>query len=132
MTMFEDRPEYVHAIGLATAEMAVVENLLGQLLAKVLGIGLKIGQTIYLSSHTAFGRLATLDITAAAVLPAKELEKVKAVTKRARELLQRHNDMPQDIWKAAEGAGLSAHLEKLNRQVEDLRALGDELKEMVR
>ena len=40
--------------------------------------------------------------------------------------------MPHDIWKAADGAGLAAHLEKLNRQVEDLQALEAELKDMLR
>jgi hypothetical protein len=125
-TQFEE--SYVAAIGRATAEMAVLENLLGQLQAKVLGVEPKVGQAMYLSSHTAFGRVASLEITAGAAGYSK-LDQLKSLTKRARELLQKQNDLPHEIWKSAESAGhVAIHSKALALQVDNVRALAAEVR----
>jgi len=135
-----DHPHYVAAIGMAVGEMALLENQLGRLLGTVLGVAPEIGQTIYLSSHTPFGRVATLDITAAKALgsdPAR-LDSVKSLTKRARELLQRQNDLPQRIWSTIGGkaqpspdeigdetAQLTAHAAQIRELAEEVRVAID-------
>jgi hypothetical protein len=123
---FEEK--YVAAIGRATAEMAVLENLLGQMQAKVLGVEPKIGQAMYLSSHTAFGRVASLEITAGAAGYSK-LDQLKSLTKRARELLQKQNDMPHEIWKSSQSPShVSVHTVALVAQAEAIRALAAEVR----
>jgi len=131
---------YARAIGLATGEMAILENLLGQMMAAALKLDPKVGQIIYLSSHTAFGRVATLDIAAASVLPATSLAlgRVRTVAKRARELLQAHHQMAHDIWDVAGAprggspAKIAAHTAKLLQQAASVRDLADEVRIIIR
>jgi len=131
-----DHPDYVVAIGMAAGEMALLENLLGRLLGAVLGVAPAIGQAIYLSSHTPFGRVATLDITAAKALAANAplLDAVKSLTKRARELLQRQNELPLEIWSAVGDAAAGAagkiaeDTARLSAHAAQIRALGDEVR----
>ena len=122
-------PNYVAAIGIAVGEMALLENQLGRLLGTVMGVSPAMDQTIYLSSHTPFGRVATLDITAGKALGANAalLDSVKALTKRARELLQRQNDMPQRIWDAV-GDTASGVPEKIADDTARLTALAAEIR----
>lgn len=125
---FSNNPEYIASIGMASAEMSVVENQLGRLLAAVLNIDPALGQTLYLSSHTAFGRLASLDITASQVLSAEPLARMKALLKRTRELLVKHNDLHGDIWKSLESpAQAAAHAAALADQIQGLREVSRQL-----
>lgn len=137
---FAKWPAYIRAIGLATAEMAVLENRLGQMMAAALQIEPRLGQIIYLSSHTAFGRVATLDVAAATVLPATSpaLERAKSVAKRSRDLLQTQHQMAHEIWSAAESArrasakAIAAQTAKLTAHAAAIRNLAEEARSVTR
>jgi hypothetical protein len=136
-SVFEKNAAYSRAIGVATGEMAILENALGELQAALLGIEAALGRTMYLSSHTAFGRLATLDVAAADTLQTGSalLDRVASITKRARLLLQGQHQMAHEIWRIAEGRhssatrkGMAAQMHGLAQRARDARALAAEVR----
>jgi hypothetical protein len=135
---FADFPAYTRAIGLATGEMAVLENLLGRMMAAAMRIEPRLGEIVYLSSHTPFGRLATLDVAASSVLPAQSpaLERVKAVAKRGRELLLAQHHMASDIWTQVGAArrpkakDIAAHTVKLTTHAAAIRNLANDVRKV--
>lgn len=135
-SVFADFPAYTRAIGLATGEMAVLENLLGRMMAATMRIEPRLGEIVYLSSHTPFGRLATLDVAASAVLPAQSpaLERVKSAAKRGRELLQAQHHMASDIWthvgaaRRPKAKDIAAHTATLIAHAAAIRSLADEVR----
>jgi hypothetical protein len=123
-------PAYARSIGEAAGEMALLENRLGEAMAALLGIDAKLGRIIYLSSHTPFGRVATLDVIASSVLPAESvlLERLRGLTKRARELLTTHHATTLAVWDAASNAkACAAHTGRLATQA---RAAGELAREV--
>jgi len=124
-------PGYARAIGDAAGEMAILESRLGEAMAALLKIDARLGRIIYLSSHTPFGRVATLDVIAGEVLPASSqtLAHLKGLTKRARELLTRHHETSHAVFAAAADTKKRvAHGKTLAAQSEAVRALAREVK----
>ena len=55
VSALEKHPEYPKALGLLSAEIGVLEMLLGELLGAVLGITRELGQVIYNSPQSFYG-----------------------------------------------------------------------------
>jgi hypothetical protein len=124
------QPGYARAIGQAAGEMALLENRLGEAMAALLGIEAKLGRIIYLSSHTAFGRVATLDVIASSVLPhgSATLEHLRGLTKRAREVLTHHHNSAHEVWDASSDAKKrTIHARKLGDQSRTVKKLASEV-----
>jgi hypothetical protein len=124
-------PGYAAAIGRAAGEMAMLENALGEALAALLRIEPGLGRLVYLSSHTPFGRLGTLDAVAGAVLQpgSPALEGARGLFRRVRVLLQRQHETTAAVLSASGSAARrAAHARGLADQARAARALAGEVR----
>jgi hypothetical protein len=108
----EDHPDYVNAIGMVSLETIALEIRLANLLARMIGVPLRIGQAIYLSPkseqsrldilrHTAHSRLAVSPSKKGTMLgrqQTKALDDVISIANRAQALIGDRHRVIHDEW----------------------------------
>ena len=124
-------------------EIANLELFLGQMLGGVLMMGGNSGQIIYLSSRSAFGRIAILEnAVELALVPGPHRKVIEKLVSRAKAILQKRHDLIHGMWlqRKATGEVLTAKLpyvagtevpiseQYLTDMIRDIRNLIDEIK----
>ena len=106
----EKHPDYVQAIGMISIENANLEIALAELFARVLLIGIDVGEAIYLTPRSAFARLDTLKVTVEATLrprkrggqnetrKAETLGRSLDIHDRAKKVIGRRHEVIHNTW----------------------------------
>jgi hypothetical protein len=99
----ESQPEYAQAIGLISVETGVMELLLGDLLAALLGTPTRLGQLIYLTPQSYSARLQILKNVAEYFLEegGKGIKTINGLVKRAKSRIQFRHDTVHSVWGVA-------------------------------
>jgi hypothetical protein len=144
-TILERFPDHAKAIGIISVEMANLDIFLGEMLGGILRVAPKVGSTIYLTPHSAFGRIEILERVANLVMvkDSHGLKHINSLAGRARTLINKRHSLIHDAWGMRAETGqvhrmklpdLSSRpdpvdLATLNRIVGDIRVLGDDVRE---
>jgi hypothetical protein len=145
----ENRPEYVHAIGMISIENANLEMALSDLLAAVLHVRRDVGRAIYFEPRAALLRVDILNAAACSRLRPKQegdrfyenelakadaLKQAVSIVKRAKSVIGRRHEVIHDAWGGEDttgevrraslpltGTGEPAPISTLNNLIRDLR-----------
>jgi hypothetical protein len=100
VSALERHPAYPKALGILSAEIGVLEMLLGELLGAVLGVAPHVGQIIYNSPQSYTGRLDILSNVISAVLrpEAAVTKRLIQFIKRTRARIQYRNTAMHSLW----------------------------------
>jgi hypothetical protein len=156
----EKHPDYVQAIGMISIENANLEIALAELFARVLLIGIDVGEAIYLTPRSAFARLDTLKVTVEATLrprkrggqnetrKAETLGRSLDIHDRAKKVIGRRHEVIHNTWgivvddpsqvartslpRIKRGKGVPAPSSDLNNLIRDMRALVSDTKALNR
>jgi hypothetical protein len=155
VSVMEDHPEYVHAIGMISIELADLEASLADLLAAILNIQTDLAQAIYFTPKTVMGRLDFLSNVHAVLHPDDGLDadeikvirrKLKSLSDRAKKVMGKRNELLHATWGVIpgedggvyfgslplkEGDQKVARLKEVQRVVTDIRSLNDDVYELV-
>lgn len=99
-SVLERHPKYAQSIGMISAEVAVLDIVLGELLAALLHIGPGFGRTIYLTPHASSARLKILEnvLVDSLVEGSKGFKVVKDFVRRAKAIMGRRHDYIHNVW----------------------------------
>ena len=100
VSALERHPAYPKALGILSAEIGVLEMLLGELLGAILGIETHVGQVIYNSPQSYSGRLDILGNVISVILneKAEGTKKLNGFIKRTRKRIQYRNTAMHSVW----------------------------------
>src|SRR5713101_7102693 len=108
-SILENHPDHVMAIGMITIEVGNMELAMGQLLARVLGLGPDIAQAIYFTPRDAIARLDMM-INVAKFALAKDKLNLSNVTNlllRAKTVMGKRHNIIHDNWaQSSDGAAV--------------------------
>jgi hypothetical protein len=108
----EERPDFVHAIGMISIEHGNLELSLADLLARTIGLSKKVAHAIYFTPRAGVLRVEILQSAAQMKFApgskdadhplekqkAAALQKIERLTKRAIAVMQRRNQVMHDAW----------------------------------
>ncbi len=99
-SIMEKHPKHVYAIGMISIEIGNLDILLGALLGSLLRVSSALGQIVYLTPRTAFGRLKIIENVAAHVLVpgSTGANDVADLLARAKKLVGQRHDMIHQAW----------------------------------
>jgi hypothetical protein len=164
-SILEEHPEHVKAIGMISIENANLDLMFGVLLARILGVPTEIGQALYLTPRSAMGRLEMLENVARLAFPSyrtddldpvaraslektniirkKDVQRVLALAKRARSIVNKRHSIIHDAWGKAQDSSevarrphkpdavpLVVSLHSLTDIIRDIRAAIDDVREL--
>lgn len=100
VSALERHPAYPKALGILSAEIGVLEMLLGELLGAILGIETHLGQVIYNSPQSYTGRLDipanVISVTLKPTIPGTV--RLNGFIKRTRARIQYRNTVMHSLW----------------------------------
>ena len=152
VSIMEEFPEYVHAIGMISIELADLEASLADLLAVLLDVDTDMAQALYFSPKVVIPRLEILRnvdevLHAGGELDEKEVrairKKLKEVIKEAQKVMGERNGLLHAAWAAEgdrvyygtyplkEGKMAPIALEEIEAVVERIRGLNNDVYELV-
>jgi hypothetical protein len=95
-----NHPDYVSALGMITIEVANLEICLGRLLGAILNVEESIGQIIYLTPKSAFGRLEIIENLVSGIMePGSEgVRHLESITGKAKSILGKRHKLIHALW----------------------------------
>jgi hypothetical protein len=168
-SILEDHPKHVNAIGMISIENANLDLMFGVFLARVLGVPAEIGQALYLTPKSAMGRIEMIEnvgklafpihrtddldpepraaLESTNVIRLKDVQRVMALTKRARSIINKRHSIIHDAWGLQQDTSEVARrplpikldaipqpvsLHSLTEIIRDIRAAIDDVRELAR
>ncbi len=139
-SVLERFPEHAKALGMISIEMANLDIFLGAAFAGILRIPRHVGQQVYLTPRSAFGRLAVFESAIEAALAEESAGRnhLMSLAGRAKRILQKRHEMMHDSWGTnsqgvvrrsltEQETSTPVPLEQLTQMVLDIRVLIGEL-----
>jgi hypothetical protein len=112
-SVLERFPDHVKAIGMVSVEVANLDIHLGYLFAEILRIPGNVGEEIFLTPKSAFGRLDLLNTAVEQMMEDKSVWKkhLKNIHKRAASIINHRHSMIHDSW------GINVHGSVVRRSI---------------
>jgi len=99
-SILENHPDYVRAIGMINIEVGNLEITLGRLLGALLNVQDTVGQVVYLTPRSAFGRLEIIENVVDTIIGREGggHQYLQGLVRRAKAILGKRHELMHGLW----------------------------------